>query len=96
MEKLHTEYKLKLFEGITDNLSSGKENNNQNESLDLDFGKERNLAQSNHYNIKTPQNDVYYFFILKYSFNPWCLLFEDFFLKNRSINGIILIERKIL
>jgi len=57
VDKLHTEFKLKLFEGITDNLDSGKENNNQNESLDLDFAKERNLAQSNHYNIKNPQNE---------------------------------------
>jgi len=57
VDKLHTEFKLKLFEGIADHLDSRKGNNNQNESLDLDFAKERNLAQSNHYNIKTPQNE---------------------------------------
>jgi len=57
VDKLHTEFKLKLFEGIADHVDSRKGNNNQNESLDLDFAKERNLAQSNHYNIKTPQNE---------------------------------------
>lgn len=68
MEKLHTEFKLKLFEGITDNLDYGKENNNPNESLDLDFAKERTLAQSNHYNMKTPQNEVKLDFLGVYGF----------------------------
>ena len=56
VENLHNDFKLKLFEGIIDNMKG--ENNQINESLDLDFAKEKNLRQSNHYTIKTPQNEV--------------------------------------
>lgn len=55
MGKIHNEFKLKLFEGIVDNQNDGEP---ANESLDLNFANEKNLAQSNHYTRKAPQNEV--------------------------------------
>ena len=40
VEKIHNELRVKLFEGVVDNLGEKKANNNPNESLSLNFEKE--------------------------------------------------------
>jgi len=40
VEKIHNEFKVKLFEGITEKQNNGKENNSRNKSLTLNFDKE--------------------------------------------------------
>src|SRR5690349_6462520 len=57
VEKVHNEFRLKLFEGIADNINGDEASNKPEESLDLDFGREKEGLPSNHYARKTP-NDV--------------------------------------
>jgi len=40
VEKIHNEFKVKLFEGISDKPKNGKENNSRQHSLTLNFDKE--------------------------------------------------------
>ncbi len=41
VEKMHNEFKLKLFDGIVDNLEEGEGGKNVNGSLSLDYEKEK-------------------------------------------------------
>ena len=63
VQKMHTELKLKLFEGVVDNLDRNT-NNNPNESLSLNFDKEN--QQKGPYDKKeeeqTPWKDVIWFY----------------------------------
>ena len=58
VEKIHNEFKLKLFEGIIDNINGDEVNNNPNESLDLNYAKE---TGQNNYQSKRATYEVYYY-----------------------------------
>lgn len=76
VEKIHNEFRLKLFDGIDDNGS--KISNKPDESLELDFGKEKDGLPSNHYPRKTP-NDVCFQFQFLFSMHIILLIFSFIF-----------------
>jgi len=54
VNQLHNEFKLKLFDGIMDNLDDGQSPNVQREgSLDLNFDREKGFGQN-----KKPAGDA--------------------------------------
>jgi hypothetical protein len=62
VEKIHNEFKLKLFEGIIDNINGEEGNNNPNESLDLNYAKE---AGQNNYQAKRATYEVIFIILSK-------------------------------